>query len=269
MERHAAQATKPLLQIVVETHPRRLGAYRLFQAGCSLARGGSQCNEERGAALRHRLLLEQREDTGNGGGLARPRTAGDDRDSPEHRDRSSQGLEVSRVCASGAGREHPGQALGQQCLVDSVRRCGGQLEEIGRHLELVHPEPVQIQVRSREMQRTIVPDERAGTHGGQPGIRVRPGQGIDVGVRIRLAARGEPDRSKVDAHVTQTRCPGGKADPEPHEVIGDAAQRGQSVRDVDIGGSQHTGLVEFAQQPLRAQGQCGVKTVQLLGRHHG
>ena len=211
------------------------------------------------------LLVEECENPGDSGRLARPGSAGHD----------------GRVCRRHRG--HRGEAL-QRIRVDPSNlpipslntrgpqrppRASARGEEVLGHLTLVAPVPVQVQRASlRGAEGGHSPTRALATSRSVHSPRIRPGKcrrghrGLDIGV-------GSPtDRLQIHAGVAETRGAHrqrrGKQDDSSSS---EPPSRTEAACDVDVGRDEHARLVERAQQavgPARETAPCRFGAEEVL-----
>ena len=104
--------------------------------------------------------------------------------------------------------------VAQKCQVDVDRLGPGPRQELCGDQAFIEPEPIQVQVRSGQVERVAIPDERALGHCVEPSCGFGPGQCVDVGRQVDVSAGGLSDGLQVDAHVAESRRPDGEGDPE-------------------------------------------------------
>ncbi len=167
--------------------------------------------------------------------LPRPWSAPDDGDPAQDGGRGGQRLQVVRVRRLGVrfGKQLR-EPSAQECQVDVDHLGLGPGQELCRHQALIEPKPIQVQVRSRQVQRVAIPDERAQGHCVEPCCGVGPWQCVDVGRQVGVSTGGLADGLQVDAHVAESRRPDGEGDPEADVLRSDAGELCQPVRDVDV-----------------------------------
>ena len=86
-------------------------------------------------------------------------------------------------------------------------------QQVRRHQDLVGPEPVEVQVGSRQVQRAVVADQRARGHALEPGRRIGPGQCVEIGRRVGVAAAPSARIvGQVHADVAEARRAGGEGE---------------------------------------------------------
>ena len=171
------------------SRPRRGGlvADRLLEPLRRFARRRRQGDEGRRGVPGDRLLVEQRQQSRHGRGLPRPWPAGDDGDPAQDGGRGGQWLQVIRV-------RRLGVRFGEQLLSPARSSVEVDVDHLGGraapgalcHGALVEPEPIQVQLRSRQVQGVAVPDERA----LRPLRRARPRGPATAARRCRSAGRG-------------------------------------------------------------------------------
>ena len=235
----------------------RLGVHGLLEPGRRLAGRRGQGDERRRAG-RGRLLVEQGQDPGHRGRLAGARAAGDHRDPAQHGGGGGQALEVGAVDRRRTAAPGPPPAGRRR-----RRRPGAAAarEQVGGHLALVGPVPVEVEGRPVEAQGPVVAHQRALATAASTHSRVGPGQrrrrrpAVDVGAgRAAMVARSTqtwPSRGARAAKAAPSRTASSVVPLRP----------GQPQGDVDVGGGEDAGRVERGSEPGGAERQPGVEGV--------
>ena len=123
VERRGLELEQPRADCLVDAEPSGFVVDRLRESRGGLAGRGGERDERRCVARGERLLLEQRDDAGDRGGLAGARAAGHDREAAEH-------CRGGCLLLAGVGvlaLEQPLDAIGEQLHVDGARRAGERL----------------------------------------------------------------------------------------------------------------------------------------------
>ena len=136
-------------------------------------------------------------------------------------------------------------------------------EQVGAHLLLLAPVPVQVQqpvaIQAQHRRRR---QQWAGPQRRDPLVGARPGQLRQARIRLHgsqiQAHRPVADRAHRQRHRQRDRLVG--------RLPRGRRQDGHPGRDVHVGGLQHTGFVEGAQQPTGAERQPPVSRIADL-RH--
>jgi hypothetical protein len=145
------------------------------------------------------LLVEENEDSRDGGRLPRAGAAADHSETAQDGSCRTEALEV------GLGSvEQPHQPVGENSGID----VGGGLvpgEEVGGDEPFVLPVPVEVERCADEAERPVVPavlaggDQRARGEAVDPRLRFRPGQRLQVDRHVEVGNCCSADRGEVDA----------------------------------------------------------------------
>ena len=232
---------------------RRAGARRT--ASCSRAAAlpvGAASAIRGGGPGRSR---QQREELRDGGGLARARTAREDRDRAERRHRRGEPLAVSRGSPSSPNsRASPARSRSRSTDGGSAG-ARGQLR--ADHL-LLPPVPLQVEQAVDEPERT--PARRVRPVGDERARRARrdPAPGLGPRQRRRRRRARHPRRAPCPAPRRGRRRPSPAAPPRTASATASSTSSADSPpsrrdagRDVHVGGLQHAGRVERRQQAGR------------------
>ncbi len=252
--------------------PSASARHRLLEARRRLSGRCGERDERGRVAGVGRLRVQERQDPGDGRGLAGPRSACDHREAPQHGHRGRQGLQVVGVFAVHVDREERRQALRQPCVVDLGAERLGATAQVVRHGHLVEPEAVQVEVRPFEVKREVGAGQPAGRHGLEPRLGHGPGQRLDLHLVLGLAARRAPDRPQVNADVTEARGVGRQRRRQQRRVVRPAAERAETAGDVRVGRGEDPRRVEQGQAAGRPAGRRRVERVERVafgvGRAH-
>ena len=205
-------------------------------------------DERRRRSGRLGLLVEEDEDARDGGRLARAGAAADDGEAAQHAGRGGEALEVGLVSV-----EQPCQAVGEHGGVDVARGLVAG-EEVGGDGALVAPVAVEVERRADEPERSVLPavlaggDQRARGEAVDPGLGFRPRQRLQVDRRLEVGGGGGADRGEVDADGSESGCAHGERGREQRVLVLLLAELREAEGDVDVGGGQHSCLVEGAQR---------------------
>ena len=167
---------------------------------------------------------------------------------------------------AGPGKD-PGQAPIQEVAVHGGRHLGGPGVQVRDDLHL-------LMVVALEVDGPVLDHEGAllgqGTDGDGIGPRggVRPGQEFEVAVGVLEGWRGgvRRDGPKVDGHRTVSDGAGCESGRERDVLVGFAREPGERGGDVDIGGREHSGLIEGGQE---TGGASCRRPVAVVVRHRG
>ena len=190
-----------------------------FPVGAARATSGFGASDALG------LLVEEDEDAGDRGRLARAGAAADDREAAQHAGRGGESLEVGLVAV-----EQPCQPVGEEGLVDVVRGLAAGDEVVGDGA-LVAPVAVEVERRADESQRPVLTaaladgDERARGEGADPGLGLRPRQRLQVDRGLEVGGRGGCDRGEVDADRSEAGRADGQRGREQRAVVASPASR--------------------------------------------
>ena len=217
----ALQLQQALLHRWVDTHGARLGVHRLLEPGCCLPRGRGQGKEGRSCARRRRLPSRRANARATVVVLPVPgppamtekrrRTA-----VTAARDcRSDSWAAGNSIATSAAGA--PSSTPAGECAARSSTSFGDQ--------DFVGPEPVEVEVRSHQMQREVVTDQRAGRHAGEPERGVGPGQRAEIRPAIGVGDRRGGDGGQVDADVAQSRRTRRQGRAQAHHLVREPRRR--------------------------------------------
>ena len=202
----------------------------------------AQCPTAR-APVEFGLLGQQREQPGDGGGLAGARSAG------EHGQRAVQ-RHLGRGALLGvAVGEEPGD-VGR----GSGSRRGGQCGDVGGDAALLDPVAVQIEQPGVEVQHRRFGQHPAGLDRGQPLAGCGPRQLRRAGLLL--------DRREVHAHRPAAQRAHHERHRQRDPLVGFVGQLGQPAGHQHVGGLQRAGVVEDAQQPVRRGAAAPVGRVE-------
>ena len=214
------------------------------------------------------LLVEQHEDAGDGGRLARAGPAADNGESAQHARCGGEALEVGLVSV-----EQACQAVGQHTGVDVARGLVAG-KEVGGDEALVPPVAVEVERGVDETERSLVcgvladRDERARGEPVDPGLGVRPRQRLQVGGIVEVGDRGGRDRGEIDADRAEPGCAHGERGCEQRVLVVFSYELRETERDVNVGGGQDSRVVEGAQRAGRAADVARVVHVDVLEQAH-
>ena len=231
-------------------------------ASCSRAAafpvGAARATRGGGRDRRGGLLVEEGQDPRHRRRLAGARPAGDDGEAALDGGGRGEALQVAFVVA-----EQPRQPGRQHVRIDVGRTRRAAAGEVGGDAALLPPVALEVQARARR--------------GAAAGRAVRRRRRRRAGWlragsssrrrRATAAARRRPgrrDRSSPCAGRSPRRCRRGRGGGahgqrrgEQHGLVVVAAEHAQALGDVDVGGGQHAGLVEGAQDARRRGGRVG------------
>ena len=257
VERRGLELEQPRADRGVDVQPRRLGVDRFGEPRGGLA-GRRGERDERGCGARgERLLLQQRDDPGDGRRLAGARASGDDRQASQHRGGGGLLLPVVGRLAP----EQPGEAVGEHVHPHRVVGGAGQRLEVGRDLLLLAPVAVEVERAALEPQRAVRADELARRDLRDPCGGRRPRQGGEVDGVVDVDRRRLADPLEVDEDVPDARRAHGEGGGQQNGIVRSADQAGEAARHVDVGGGEHARVVELEQQPGRAPREAGVEAL--------
>ena len=188
-------------------------AHRLLQAGRRLAGRRGQGDERRALARRGRLRVEEGEDAGHRGRLARPGPAGDDRRPAQHGGGRGHALEVGRrrVPSNSCARPVPEQVRRRRrppAPADRSRSSVATRRSSAQSRSRYRVDPSRCSGRSS-------PDERARRHavGATPSGSGQGSAPRSAGTSVSASAV-VVDGGQVDADVAQARRPRGEGGAE-------------------------------------------------------
>ena len=259
-----------------QSRPLRLAQLerrRFLVHGFLQPRGGlpgrrGEGDERRRLAGRLGLLVEEDEDARDGGRLARAGAAADDGEAAQHAGRGGEALEVGLVSV-----EQPCQPVGEHGRVDVVRGLVAG-EEVGGDEAFVAPVAVEVERRADEAERPVLPavladgDQRARGEAADPRLGLRPRQLLQVDRRVEVGGCGGGDRGEVDADRSESGCADGQRGREQRVLVLLLCELREAEGDVDVGGGQHSRLVEGAQDAGGAPYVAGVVEVDRVERAH-
>ena len=210
------------------------------------------------------LLVEQHEDAGDGGRLARAGPAADDGEAAQHAGRGGEALEVGLVSV-----EQACQAVGEHGGVDVARGLVAG-EEVGGDEALVPPVAVEVERRVDETERSLVSavladgDDRARGEAVDPGLGFRPRQRLQVDRRVEVGDCGGRDRGEIDADRAEPGCAHGERGREQRALVLLSCELRETECDVDVGGGQDSRVVEGAQRARRRGGRSPRRTTSTV-----
>ncbi len=209
--------------------PRDAGvAHRVGQP-----RGGDGGGRSEGDQRRRVVLEQQRDDPRDRRRLAGAGAAGDHREPAPQRGLGGEPL-LDVVEAFETGR------------VEGRRRSGDQRAQVGGQHPLLAPVAVEVQRAALELQRTAHQGTSFRTR--DPVAGVRPRKCLQVDRLVGVHGGGVADRRQVDVHVPEPRRADREGRGQRDRLVALARQRRQPRGDVHVGGREHAGVVELAQQ---------------------
>ena len=265
VERRGLELEQPRADRVVDVEPRGLRVDGLGEPRGGLAGRGGERDQRRCGARGERLLLEQRDDAGDGRRLAGARAAGHDREAAQH----GRGGRLLLLGVGILALEQPGDPGGEDVHPHGDVGGAGERLEVGRDLLLLAPVAVEVERAADELQRTVGPHQPARRDPRDPR---RTGSGHGRVVRSIGSSTSTVAVSWIRSRSTKT-CPmrgarTASAAASTTESSGLVDQRGEAARDVDVGGGEHAGVVELEQQPGGAAREADVEAVALVDRGH-
>ena len=264
VERRGLELEQPRADRVVDVESCRLRVDGLGEPGGGLAGRGGECDQRGRRARGERLLLEQRDDAGDGRRLAGARAAGHDREASQH----GRGGRLLLLGVGILALEQPGDPGGEDVHPHGDVGGAGERLEVGRDLLLLAPVAVEVERAADELQGTIGPHQPARRDPRDPPGGLGPRQRREVDRVVDVDRRRLVDPLQVDEDVPDARGAHGQRRGEHDRVVRLVDQRGEAVRDVDVGGREHARVVELEQQPGGAAREADVEAVALVDRGH-
>ena len=250
---------------------RRLGMDRFLESGRGLAGGGGE-GDQRGRQAGGRSLLEQqRDDSGDRGGLAGARAAGDDGEAAEHGGRGGE-----RLAAADLVGEQAVETVAQRVDRDIRCRRSRQAAQVGGDAALLLPVAIQIQQALvdqaqrpdlRRRRRLAHCDQRRRGDSGEPRVDRWPGELRQIDCLLGVDGRGVADRREIDVDVAQSRRADGECGGKRDVRRRLASKKSEPRCDMYVGRREHAGHVEVAQRAKRAQGAARIKRIDLDAGH--
>ena len=265
VERRGLELEQACPDRVVDVESQRLRVDGLGEPRGGLAgRGGERDQRGRGARG-ERLLLEQRDDAGDGRRLAGARAAGHDREPSQHG--RGGGLLLPRVGI--LALEQPGDAGGEDVHPHGGAGGAGERLEVGRDLLLLAPVAVEVERAADELQGAIGSHQPAGRDLARSS-RTGSGHGSvarSIGSSTSTVAVSWI-RSEVDEDVPDARRAHGQRGGQHHGLVRLADEAGEARRHVHVGRREHARVVELEQQPGCPAREADVEAVALVDRGH-
>ena len=157
VERRGLELEQPRADRGVDVEVGGLGVDRLGEPGGGLAGRGGEGDQGRCRARGERLLLEQRDDAGDGRRLAGARAAGHDREPAQH----GRGGRLLLLGVGLPALEQPRDPGGEDVHPHGDVGGAGQRLEVGGDLLLLAPVAVEVERAADELQGTVGPHQPA------------------------------------------------------------------------------------------------------------